>query len=247
VRAPILLMRRRRFSVRRRMSRVLRRTRKGPTPHRILAREQEIFAKAHPGHRTPERNASGERPARAPVVDKAVARGRKGDPLLQRRLLRHRKGTATCKAPRSAAPRIRASRNLAGAPRRFAQVGRCESARYLHTIVDTPSGLLRALTSDRISESEFAEFERLLATTADPQERDEAVVHLLRVVRLEPEQAVSLAKSHVVRERLGLQLELKRYVRAQQYASSRAAQQLHLASRWGVAFDLLVACFMSFP
>jgi hypothetical protein len=135
----------------------------------------------------------------------------------------------------------------------------CDSARYLLGIrgttihfkhwvaMDTPSGLLRALTSDHISESEFAEFERLLATTADPEERDEAVAHLLRVVRLEPEQAVALAKSHVVRERPGLQLALKRYVRAQQYAASHAAQQAHLASRWGVASDLLVAWFMSFP
>jgi len=113
--------------------------------------------------------------------------------------------------------------------------------------MDTPSTFLRTLSTESISESELATFVTLLAAVPEALERHDAFQHLLRVAALSPDQVVVLAKSSPVREDVGLQLLLKRYIRSQQFAASHAAEQARLSSKWAVAADIVMGFFMSLP
>lgn len=121
------------------------------------------------------------------------------------------------------------------------------SANSFKPDMGTPSAFLGTLNAESISQAELETFVTLLGAVGAAQERHDAFQHLLRKVPLNPQQVVTLAKSQPVREDVGLQLALKRYIRARQFAASHAAEQARLSSKWGVAADIVMAFFMSLP
>ena len=85
-------------------------------------------------------------------------------------------------------------------------------------------------------------FDTLLARIAaepDADERAAQVEHVLRVVRVTPAQVVTLAKTPLVRDHLGLQLVLKRFVREREYEAER--QQYAARSEWRKVAELILA------
>jgi hypothetical protein len=113
--------------------------------------------------------------------------------------------------------------------------------------MQTSSQFLNSLGSDHIQPSQLSEFEHLVCAIPDLQARRDAVHYLLRIVRLDPDQVVLLARWRAVQEDLDLQLALKRHIRSQEYSASQQAEQMRLASKWAVASDLVKALFVLVP
>ena len=107
--------------------------------------------------------------------------------------------------------------------------------------LNVAADFLRTLGSESLSPSQLDTFVSLLASAPEAAARQESLAHLLRVASLSPDQVMSLAKSSPVQSDLALQLSLKRYVRAKQFASSHAAEQSRLASPWAMALEFLSA------
>jgi len=107
--------------------------------------------------------------------------------------------------------------------------------------LDVASDFVRTLGTEGLSSSQLDTFVSLLASLPEVATRRESFAYLLRIVPLSPEQAVFLAKSSLVQSDLALQLSLKRYVRAKEFASSHAAEKSRLASPWAMAFEALSA------
>ena len=105
---------------------------------------------------------------------------------------------------------------------------------------------LRSLDKTVVSPAELQRFIAELAAQ-DPGSREEALAHLLRTVQLSPEEVITLSKAPPVRTALGLQLQLKRYTRARQYAASHAAESKRLASGWAKAAEFVKAFITSLP
>jgi hypothetical protein len=107
--------------------------------------------------------------------------------------------------------------------------------------VNVASDFLRTLGSEGWSSHQLDTFISLLASLPEAAARHESFAYLLRIAPLSPEQVVFLAKSSPVQSDLALQLSLKRYVRAKEFASSHAAEQSRLASPWAIPLEVLRA------
>jgi hypothetical protein len=105
---------------------------------------------------------------------------------------------------------------------------------------------LQSLDKAHLSAAEIEEFLAHLARQ-EPESREEALAYLLRTVQLTPQQVVTLSETSPVRTTVGLQLLLKRYARAQQYASSNAAETKRLATGWAKAAEFVKALISSIP
>ena len=85
-------------------------------------------------------------------------------------------------------------------------------------------------------------FDALLARIgAEPgaAERQAAVEHVLRVVLISPAQVVVLAKSATVRDSIGLQLVVKRFVREREYEAER--KRYAERSEWKKVAEVILA------
>jgi hypothetical protein len=70
------------------------------------------------------------------------------------------------------------------------------------------------------SSAEVARFIELLGTEPSKATQQSALDHLLQAVSVTPDQALALARCEVVKGSVGLQLSLKRYARAQEFATA---------------------------
>jgi len=107
--------------------------------------------------------------------------------------------------------------------------------------METLSQFVLALGATGASPSELDRFLVLLGTAPDAESRRNALAHLLRAVPLSPEQTLFLAKAAPVASDGSLQLLLKRYVRAQQFAASNAAEKQRLSSPWATSTEAVKA------
>jgi hypothetical protein len=105
---------------------------------------------------------------------------------------------------------------------------------------------LQSLGKTDLSSAELDNFVAELERQ-DGGSREEALAYLLRIVQLTPEQVIELSQAQPVRSTVGLQLLLKRYTRARQYAASNTAEAKRLASGWAKAAEFVKALIMSLP
>jgi len=101
------------------------------------------------------------------------------------------------------------------------------------------SSSIQSYYGQPIADDAFEALLERIAAEPDAAERHGAVEHVLRVVLLTPAQVVVLAKSMVVRDSIGLQLVVKRFVREREYEAGRKAYAER--SEWEKVAEVILA------